>query len=615
MSDLCQKLPVKTSPTLELGFREKDTPLLLFGGCYSNLQATGALLAEAARLGIPPARMICTGDVIAYGGDPRPTLARLRAAGVAMVMGNCEEQLAEAAPDCNCGFAPGSACDRLARTWFSFAQSEITDEERAFLATLPRRLILHLANGLRLAVVHGTPGRINRFLFASEPRESVLAELAAAGTDGVIGGHCGLPFTRIVAGRLWHNPGVIGLPANDGTPRVWFSLLHPRGDGILIEHRALTYDAEAAAAAMRRAGLPEDYAETLISGLWPNLDILPLPERAATGIPLTFAPLLWQPGLSPDQTIPRPVPPPPASPPEVAPERLETLWFHLGSRCTLACRGCYVESSPRNDRLAFISFATFRGFLDEARTFPSLRRVGFTGGEPFLNPDLEAMLAHTLELGLEALVLTNGLGPLRRALPWLERLAKTWPGRLALRLSLDAPEAEGHEALRGRGTFAPTLAGLRALARLPLRLGVAGRFSGPPAEEAALRARYAALFTAHALSLDAYDPQSLVLFPELAPEDEEGEGTGEEGERLPPLRPELLALRERQGLSLMCRRERMVVHRKGAPAAEVVACTLLPEAPGFALGATLAEALRPVRLDHPHCARFCVLGGASCAPG
>jgi len=597
---------VKASPEFELRF-EDGAPLLLFGGCYSNLQATEALLAEARRLGIPSSHMICTGDVIAYGGDPRPTLHRLRAAGVWIVMGNCEEQLAAAAEECNCGFTPGSACDRLARTWFSFAQSEITAEDRAFLAALPRRLILALPGGIRLAVVHGAPSRINRFLFASDPRATFLAEIAAAGTDGVIGGHCGLPFTRTLAGKLWHNPGVIGLPANDGTPRVWFSLLHPRREGVLIEHRALDYDAEAAARAMHEAGLPGDYAETLLSGIWPNLDVLPFPERAVTGLPLTFPPLFWKPGAAEETTLPRPAPPLPQSspegaPPEAAPERLEMLWFHLGSRCTLACRGCYVESSPRNDRLAFITFSTFRDFLAEARAFPSLRRVGFTGGEPFLNPELGAMLAHTLASGLAALVLTNGLAPLRRALSWLTPLAAAHPGQITIRISLDAPSAEEHEALRGPGTFAPALAALRTLSRLPLRLAVAGRMTGPPAEEALLRERYAALFAAHDLPLDAYDRESLVLFPELGGED-----------ALPPLRPALLALRERQGLGLMCRRERMVVHRKGAPAAEVVACTLLPEEPRFSLGTSLAEAWRPVRLDHPHCARFCVLGGTSCS--
>jgi hypothetical protein len=99
----------------------------------------------------------------------------------------------------------------------------------------------------------------------------------------VIGGHCGLPFTDHVGDRLWHNPGVIGMPANDGTPRVWFSLVTPTQAGLGIEHRALVYDHEAAQAAMRRAGLPQCYHDALATGLWPSLDILPQRERSETG--------------------------------------------------------------------------------------------------------------------------------------------------------------------------------------------------------------------------------------------------------------------------------------------------------------------------------------------
>ncbi len=205
-----------------------DAPVLVFGGCYSNLEATRALLKEAARLHVPPERMICTGDVIAYGADPRATVALIRDAGIATVMGNCEELLGADAEDCGCGFAPGSACDRLSAAWFTHASREVGTDDRRWMAALPRRIDLLLA-GRRIAVVHGAPSRINRFVFASTPEPVLAAELALADADAVIGGHCGLPFTRRIGPRLWHNSGAIGLPGNDGTPRGWFSLLVPRG--------------------------------------------------------------------------------------------------------------------------------------------------------------------------------------------------------------------------------------------------------------------------------------------------------------------------------------------------------------------------------------------------
>lgn len=114
------------------------------------------------------------------------------------------------------------------------------------------------------------------------------------GGDGVIGGHCGLPFTQIIAGRLWHNAGVIGMPANDGTPRVWYSLLRPREHGLEITHRPLAYDHQSAAAKMRKAGLPAGYTDALSTGRWPSCDVLPAREKLHQGRPLRPNTAVWE---------------------------------------------------------------------------------------------------------------------------------------------------------------------------------------------------------------------------------------------------------------------------------------------------------------------------------
>lgn len=178
-------------------------PVLCFGGPYSNLQATRALLAEARRLGIPPGRMLCTGDVVAYCADAAATLDLMMASGIRTVMGNCEQSLAAGAGDCGCGFGEGTACDLLSRGWFAHASHAVTARHRAWMATLPGRLVLRVA-GRRLAVVHGGADSINRFVFPSAPASELSAEIAATGCDGVVAGHCGLPFTRVVGGALWH---------------------------------------------------------------------------------------------------------------------------------------------------------------------------------------------------------------------------------------------------------------------------------------------------------------------------------------------------------------------------------------------------------------------------
>ena len=276
-----------------------EGPVLFFGGPYSNLEATRALLAEAGRRGIPPERIVCTGDVVAYGADARATVDLVRQAGIHAVMGNCEESLAQGASDCGCGFEPGSACERLSAAWFAHAEAELSPAERAWMAGLPRRLDLEIAPaGVRLTVVHGSLAEINRFVFASTADAVKAADLAESGAHGIVAGHCGLPFTQVIDGRIWHNPGAVGMPANDGTPRVWFSVITPETGSrrLAIEHAALAYDHAAAAAKMRAAGLPEGDADALSTGQWPGCDVLPPPGRHAQGLPLDPNRVRWNRG-------------------------------------------------------------------------------------------------------------------------------------------------------------------------------------------------------------------------------------------------------------------------------------------------------------------------------
>ena len=584
-----------------------DEPVLVFGGCYSNLQATQALLAEAQRLGVTPDRMICTGDVIAYGAAPRETLALIRDAGIATVMGNCEESLAADAGDCGCGFTPGSACDRLSAAWFSYATKHVDQSDRLWMAALPQRIDLVLARH-RIAVVHGAPSRINRFVFASMPGPDIAAELALTGAEGVIGGHCGVPFSRHIGSSLWHNTGAIGMPANDGTPRGWFSLLTPRGDGIEIRHLPLDYDHRAASRAMRVAGLPTDYADTMETGIWPSFDVLPATEQARTGRALALAPTVWNRDAPPAPPVPEqrftdPMRTASGEPhASVALAGLNTLWFNTGTLCNIACSGCYIESTPRNDRLIYLARPDFDRFMDEAAArHPELQEIGFTGGEPFMNPDAPGMIEAALARGYRVLVLTNAMRPMQRHLPLLERLHAEYGAMLALRVSLDHYTAEGHEQVRGGGSFEPAMAGLSWLASKGFALAVAARF-GAGETAAAFRDGFAVLFHEHGLMLNAADPERLVLFPELADQE------------LPPEVSETCwqALRSR-GRAVMCQSSRMVVHRKGDATPRVAACTLLPYAPAFDLGASLAEAVGPVTLSHPYCPRFCVFGAASCS--
>ena len=282
----------------------------------------------------------------------------------------------------------------------------------------------------------------------------------------------------------------------------------------------------------------------------------------------------------------------------VAPTALRTLWFNTGTLCNITCDGCYIESSPKNDRLAYLSLAEVARYLDEIAALElGTEEIGFTGGEPFMNRDMPAMLALALERGFRVMVLTNAMRPMQR---FRAAIAKLPRERLTFRISLDHYTAQGHERLRGARSWKPTLEGLRWLAGQGFDVTVAAR-AGEEGE-AALRIGFAGLFEELGLKVDAQDPVQLVVFPEM-----------DERVDVPEITTACWGILKRSPDSVMCATSRMVVKRKGAAQPAVLACTLIAYDEAFELGQSLAEALRPIQLNHPHCAKFCVLGGAACS--
>ena len=281
---------------------------------------------------------------------------------------------------------------------------------------------------------------------------------------------------------------------------------------------------------------------------------------------------------------------------------LATLWFNTGTLCNLTCDNCYIESSPRNDRLSYLTAAEVRAYLDEiAERGLATDEIGFTGGEPFMNPEIVEMMADCLARGFRVLVLTNAMKPMMKRADELGDLNRRFGRRLVLRVSLDHYGRTLHELERGSRSWEPTLDGLRWLAANGFAINVAGRSRWGETERQ-MRRGYTDLFAEHAIPVDAHDPVALVLFPEMDATLDVPEITEQCWDIL-GVAPE----------SVMCATSRMVVKHKGAAHPTVVACTLLPYGEGFEMGRTLAQATGAVALNHPHCARFCVLGGASCS--
>jgi uncharacterized Fe-S cluster-containing radical SAM superfamily protein len=281
---------------------------------------------------------------------------------------------------------------------------------------------------------------------------------------------------------------------------------------------------------------------------------------------------------------------------------LETLWFNTGTLCNLACASCYIESSPTNDALIYLRAGEVARFLDEIGQGQfATREIGFTGGEPFMNPEIDPMLEMALGRGHDVLVLTNAMRPMRRHEQTLLLLRERYSARLTLRVSLDHYSADLHEAERGGRSWRTALDGLRWLSDNGFSIAVAGRHLAIE-PEAVARSGYAALFAAEGIAIDASDPARLVLFP-----------TMDAAADVPEITTACWSILGKSPADVMCATSRMVVHRRGEVHSRVVACTLIPHDPGFDLGATIAEASKPVSLNHPHCGRFCVLGGASCS--
>lgn len=285
-------------------------------------------------------------------------------------------------------------------------------------------------------------------------------------------------------------------------------------------------------------------------------------------------------------------------------KKLETLWINTGTLCNLECRNCYIESSPSNDRLEYIRHDEVVDYLDEIQEQAlGTHTIGFTGGEPFLNPDMLPILQTTLERGFDVLLLTNATRPMMRprVRRGLEALRDAHGDQLTLRVSIDHFDPEWHEYERGADTFEPVIEGLRWLTHNGFNIDIAGRlFAGD--DEHTMRSGYAALFGERGIRLDARAPDKLVLFPEM-------------DARLDA--PEITtACWDKVGThpdNMMCASSRMIVKRKGTERPSVIACTLLPYDQRFELGHSLREAQQTVSLNHPHCAQFCVLGGASCS--
>ncbi|MDA8791121.1 radical SAM protein [Candidatus Pelagibacter bacterium] len=278
---------------------------------------------------------------------------------------------------------------------------------------------------------------------------------------------------------------------------------------------------------------------------------------------------------------------------------IKTLWFNTGTLCNIECRNCYIESSPKNDSLAYLTFVEVKSFIDEAVDKNlGTNEIGFTGGEPFMNKDIMKMIDYSLRKGFKVLVLSNAMKPM---LNRTKELIKLNHSNLTIRVSIDHYEKEKHEEIRGKNTYDVMLQGLKWLNENNFNYTLATRLLWNEKEED-LRKNFGTFIKNNNLRLDTNSPKDLVTFAEM-----------DEKIDTPEITTSCWDILNKDPNDIMCSWSRMVVRKKNSKNPSVIACTLLPYADEFNLGETLTNSLQKIYLNHKHCSKFCVLGGSSCS--
>ena len=251
--------------------------LALLGGIYSNHLALAAVIRNLRRRGADLAW--CLGDLGGFGPHPDRAAEILRGHGIPMLRGNYDDSVGNERLDCACGYTDPRD-NYFAQLSYDYTLENTAAGHREWMRTLPEQHRLEIG-GRRVLLCHGSPRRVNEFLWESECSDAFLEWLCERhGADVIACAHTGIPWHRALAsGRHVVNVGAVGRPANDGCSEVWYAALELNG-AVIVEFRPVAYDVETVAREMAGESLPGEFIETLRSGWWTTcLENLPVKER------------------------------------------------------------------------------------------------------------------------------------------------------------------------------------------------------------------------------------------------------------------------------------------------------------------------------------------------
>jgi predicted phosphodiesterase len=251
--------------------------IAVFGGIYSNYLALEAAIRDAQSHAVDAC--YCLGDLGAFGPYPDRVFPLLQEQGVLCIQGNYDHSIGNDLADCQCGYTDPRD-NYFARISFDYTFRHTSPVYRAWMRDLPTQRSIELGR-YRVLLCHGSPRRVNEFLWESTTPTHFLDQLADQHeTDVILATHTGIKWHRALTGnRHFVNVGVLGRPENDGRTCVWYALLDA-GPDFRVEFVPVVYDHHRLAAEMRSERLPEEFVTTVLTGWWTTcLEILPAKER------------------------------------------------------------------------------------------------------------------------------------------------------------------------------------------------------------------------------------------------------------------------------------------------------------------------------------------------